>query len=215
MNAVTEYRPAALAPADFAKLQAKASEALSFRARPRVVMKRDEYGDMKEVREDFGEEVFPKGEVNPVLIESLTRPTTPRYTVIHLTRLAGHLPFGRGAASFGQVIEDIARDLEGVSEFAIVRACEHFRADETLKFFPPTAAILRYVRDLDYSLKNLKPKKTRVKPDGRAPAAPVPKTSKAKARVARIVKIGLKSPENRTPWETKFFNALLTKGRNP
>lgn len=214
MKAVTEYRPAALAPADFAKLQAKASEALSFRPRPRVVMKRDEYGDMKEVRDDFGEEVFPKGgEIDPRLVESLTRPTTPRYTVIHLTRLAGHLPFGRGAASFGQVVEDIARDLEGVSEFAIVRACEHFRADESLKFFPPTAAILRYVRDLDYSLKNLKTKKPKTAATP-APEAPV-KTTKDKVRVARIVKIGLKAEARRTPWERKFFNAVLTKGKKP
>lgn len=209
MNAVTEYRPTALAVEDFQKLDALALQSLSFRERQirEVYREKDEYGEMVEkVRYvEAGPEIFRKGEIIPRLAESLQRPASFRHIGSHLTRLAAHKPWGRGPEAFTVIIEDLCRDLESVSEYAIMKTCEKFRRDEKIIFFQDTAVFLKYAKDLDFALRQL----TTMKPaETLQVAKPEPHayTTKKKIQVNRMCKLAMKPRANWTKWEVRFFD---------
>lgn len=211
MTEITIYRDKPLSVAQVETLHRKASEAVAFKPRnvTSLVWKRDEYGDLVQVREEHeaGEEVFVRNRqaLTPALLESLLRPAKEEHIGVHLTNLAAHLPYGRGGEGFAVVIADMCRDLEGVSEYAIIRACDRFRRDTELTFFPSSAQFVKFAKDTDFSLR------TAAKPEAPKKAEavevmPAP-TDKQRRRVARITRLALKPRDKWTAWEQKFFEA--------
>lgn len=91
------------------------------------------------------------GPVNQQLLEAIIRPAPKHHVVYHLTRLAIHLRDTRGGA-ISAVFEDIANDLRGVSEWAIICACKELRLG-VAKWFPSTSelteTILRHQRNIN------------------------------------------------------------------
>jgi hypothetical protein len=212
-NNLTVYRDRHLSEAEYASLENAADKFFSFRERviDRVVWSEDEYGDRVQRRDQelAGIEVFAKGPVNKGLLESMCRPARPAHAVMHLTRLSIHLPYGRGADQFGLLVEDIARDLTGVSEYAIIKTCERFRLDPDLTFFPASALIVKYARDLDWSLKNIeKPAEPAPAPKAAPAPANVKRTSQQKRRVARLLRLMGKPQGKWSRWERRFFDGF-------
>ncbi len=213
-ESLTAYRPQALSVEDFHKLDVLAAQSLSFRNRQirQVYRDTDEYGDQVErVRYlDGGPEIHAKGEVKKALIESLSRPASSRHIGVHLARLSAHKPYGRGPEGFSIIVEDLCRDLEGVSEYAIMKSCEHFRRDDKITFFPDTAVFLKWCRDLDFSLKGLGclPQKQDFTPPD--VAVEKPPSTKERRRVGRGLKILAKQVAGRiiSKWEQRFFDAM-------
>jgi hypothetical protein len=217
MSQIAIYRPQPLSTEDFRKLEAIAHDTLDIALKnvDELFWTTDEYGDRIQRKRSImaGFDIAPKQEINPVLLESLKRQTTPRHTAVHLTRLAAHKPWGRGEEAFSVIVEDLARDLIGVSEWAIVKTCEHYRKDDTIKFFPDTAAFLRIAIETDRSLKNIAPKKNANSAD-RSDAEnsrPQERTQRRKRRVTRMCKLALKPKDCWTRWEKRFFNAMGEK----
>lgn len=79
------------------------------------------------------------------LRDALLRPAERRHTVFHLTRLAAHRRDTRGGDALAAVIEDIAMDLKGVSEWAVIIACRDFR-QKTAIWYPTTGEIIESIR---------------------------------------------------------------------
>ncbi len=163
----------------FQSLDAQATAALTFRERDAYVLvwETDEYGDRRQVKKpiDAGPEIFPKREISETLLKALTAPCSGKNLVVHLTRLKSHKNYCQGDEGWRVILQDLGHDLAGCSEYAVIKACEHFRQDPDLKFFPDTAVLQRRIRDLDFSLRNLRktemPKKDEPKqpdftPDG-------------------------------------------------
>ena len=117
----------------------------------------DEYGDTVEYTEyaDSGYDIVTRDNFSFKLIESLQRPTLARNIAKHLHRLQAHKRYARDSASWQIIVEDICNDLADVSEYAIIKICEKFRLDTTTSFFPDTAKLIKEIKDLDYSLKNI------------------------------------------------------------
>lgn len=90
------------------------------------------------------------------LIEALQRPATPTGAIYHFTRLAATKRNTRGDTGFQVALEDLAYDLRGRSEWAIMKACEHFRR-EASPFFPDHSAILEKVELFDRAALEIKP----------------------------------------------------------
>jgi len=215
MTALTECRQAPLAPVDYDILDKKAEQVLAFRDRIVTVLEwtRDEYGDpvQRKIEVPAGPEVFKKGEVSDRLFEALTRPVHPTHLAVHLTNLSYHKPWTRGSEAWRVVVSDMMIDLEGVSEYAIIKVCEMFRRDHELHYFPDTAVLVKKARDLDWSLRNVNVDKPKPMPQKREePQLPV-KNHKSRKRVARIMKIGGRPPEKWTQWEKRFMDAIKRK----
>ena len=87
-------------------------------------------------------------------LESLRRPAAPGYITAHLTRLEAHLKHTRGPAAFTVICEDIDRDLAGISEWAVVKACETFRKSGK-PWFPDTPDFQTEARKWDEFTKTL------------------------------------------------------------
>lgn len=134
-----------------------------------------------------GEPVWaPVGEINLKLLEAIKRPAGPGHIAAHLTRLAAHLRHTKGDSAWQIVIEDVARDLNGVSEWAVVRSCAEFRAGDS-PFFPDTPALIAKIRKWDAHARKLgtDDKKHQVKI---AKPAPPPKpTPEERQRVFKIL----------------------------
>lgn len=218
MNAITEYRQKALEPHEFERLDRAACQAISFREREShiVVWEMDEYGDRVQVRKPVpsGPELFRKGEIGEKLLASLQRPCRKVDIGVHLARLAAHKPWGRGEETWRIVVADMCNDLEDLSEYAIIKACEYFRHNPDLRFFPDTAMLLVRARDIDWQIKHLDAeKKAPEPPKQEAKVTSYRNTHKDKLRVARIVKAGMKKSEFRTKWEQRFLDAIERRGK--
>lgn len=214
-SSLIEYRKQPLAPEDYDILDKKAGHCLSFRERTTSILKweKDEYGDLVQRRIPMpaGPEVFKKGEVSDALYASLTRPVHPTHLAVHLTNLSYHKPWTRGTEAWRVVVADLMADLEGVSEYAVIKIFEMFRRDPDLHYFPDTAVLIKRVRDLDWSLKNVNVDKPAPRPQQREePQLPV-KNQKSRKRVAQIMKIGGRAPEKWTRWEKRFMDAIKAK----
>lgn len=98
---------------------------------------------------DFDYEFY--GPIDNRLIEAIRRPTQKDHFVYHLTRLAVHLRDNRGHA-ISAVFEDVANDLRGISEWAVICACKELRAGKS-QWFPATGelveTIMRHQRKID------------------------------------------------------------------
>ncbi len=188
-NQIITPRNQPLEFSEFEKLDSLAEKNISFKPRflTSLVWVTDEYGDKNQKREltEVSPELFAKGDIEQALLDSLCRSSTAKSTIIHLSRLNAHKPYGRGNEGWSIVLEDLCKDLNGVSEYAVIKACEHFRKDEKITFFPDTAVLQRFIRDLDSSLKQLcaepvqeieKQKEPEFKPDGIAGRQNVAKT---------------------------------------
>lgn len=212
MTSLIEYRPSPLTPQEYDVLDKKAGEVLSFKDRAISMLRweKDEYGDPVQRKYEVtgGPEVFKKGEVSDRLLLSMTRPVHPKHLAVHLTNLSYHKPWTRGSEAWRVVVADMMVDLEGVSEYAIIKICEMFRRDPELHYFPDTALLVKKARDLDWSLRGVNVDK----PVPRAmqieePKLPV-KNHKSRKRVARIMKIGGRPPGKWTQWEQRFMDAI-------
>lgn len=208
------YREKELDLQQYEQLDVFAHQCLSFKERVirRLVWGKDEYGDpvQREELELCGMEVFRKGDIGEHLLDSLQRPARPMHTIMHLTRLAQHLPYGRGEEGFQMVLEDIAKDLQGVSEYAIIKTCERFRLDPDLTFFPATALLVKYAKDIDWSLRNLEaekpPKPATLPPPSRSNRSP--KQRIHSARMMKLVAKQLLPGSKLDRWEKKFWDAF-------
>lgn len=209
MNDIVVYRETELDQLQYERLDQAAHRHLVFKERivERVVWTTDEHGDKVQVREPelMGMEVFKKGEIPQQVLDALQRPVVPRHAVLHLQRLAAHLPYGRGEEGFQMVLEDLAKDLADVSEYAIIKTCERFRLDEDLTFFPASALIVRYARGIDWSLKNLKAEKEAPPVKEPEQVSNFNRTFKQRRRVKRLVSLIAKQYPTR--WEKKFLAA--------
>lgn len=212
---LTIYREQALTPESYEQLDSAACQCLSFKERVirRLVWAKDEYGDpvQREELELGGMEVFRKGEVSERLLEALQRPARPMHIAMHLTRLAQHLPYGRGAEGFQIVLEDITKDLEGVSEFAIIKTCERFRLDPDLTFFPATALLVKYAKDIDWSLRNLSAEPAAPKPAVQIePPKKGNRSPKQRVHGKRMMALTVKQMQGAKldRWEKKFWDAF-------
>lgn len=96
------------------------------------------------------------------LLEAIQRPAPNTHIVYHLTRLAAHLHDTRGIVS-AAVFEDIANDLRGISEWAVILACRELRAEKDRIYFPTTGQILdttrRHQRQIDRIVKESEEKR--------------------------------------------------------
>lgn len=215
MSNLVVYRDKPLSSNDFYKLETLIEQNVSFREKENyaLVWEMDEYGDRVQVKRPtgLGCEIFFYGELEPRLMEAVQRPAKDTHIGVHLMELAAHKPWGRGPEMWSIVVRDLTRDLAGVSEFCIVKACEKFRRDPDLKFFPDTAVLLSFIKEMDWRLKNVD--KTRVKKADTNPApAPIVRTDKCRRRVSRIVKCGMKPEAARTIWEQRFLAAIKRRG---
>jgi hypothetical protein len=217
MNQITAYREKPLTVEEFGKLDRAANACFSIRTKTigKTVPVCDHGGEIIRWEYDLvpvGLEVFRKAEPSPVLLESLQRPGTRQAIVTHLTRLCQHKPYGRGPEGFGIVMEDMTRDLEGCSEWALAKICEQMRLDREIEFFPDTARLVHEVRELSERISW----EGRERPVKQA-AAPVVlevqpiRTARQKRRVARICRLAAKPNSTWTRWEKRFFEATREK----
>lgn len=105
--------------------------------------------------ETVGLEILPHGDIDHRLIEAIQRPATSTGAIYHFTRLAATKRNTRGDAGFQVALEDLAYDLRGRSEWAIMKACEFFRAQPS-PFFPDHSEIIAKVELYDRASKTLK-----------------------------------------------------------
>jgi hypothetical protein len=126
-------------------------------------------------------------------LQALVRPVAPGYVIAHLTRLEAHLKHTRGKEAFDVICDDIDRDLQGVSEWAVVKACEAFRCGDK-PWFPDTPTFIAEVRKWDELARRIAAPPPKQEPAFRRVAAPDPapeKTPEMKARVAALVHHGV------------------------
>ena len=159
MNNVAAHRPTALTEADFSRLDELASNVISFSEREfyDLIWVKDEYGDP--VQRPANVYTLPTvnlraNGIDPKLAESLLRPCNQATIGKHLFRLSCHKPYARGPEAWRVIISDLCRDLEGMSEYAIVKVCEYYRTQATTTYFPDTAALVARIRALDEGLRN-------------------------------------------------------------
>lgn len=104
--------------------------------------------------ESLGTEIVVNQELDQRLIEAIQRPAKSVNTIYHFTRLAATKRNTRGDAGFQVILEDLAYDLRGKSEWAMIKACEYFRKQPS-PFFPDHHQILEKVEQFDKAAKNL------------------------------------------------------------
>lgn len=212
MTSLIIYREKALTDEEFVRLDQLADENLQIKTKYMKVIKTriDEYGDTVEYTDyaDSGYDIVTRDNFSFKLIESLQRPTLARNIAKHLHRLQAHKRYARDSASWQIIVEDICNDLADVSEYAIIKICEKFRLNTTTSFFPDTAKLIKEIKDLDYSLKNIYFKEQSKQRDNQEQFETRKKTFKSKKRVKLLIKIGMKKQENMTKWEIKWINAI-------
>lgn len=134
-----------------------------------------------------GTSVKPIGDVPGELIEAIRRPATPQHINAHLTRLAAHKRQTKGAGAFKIILEDLAYDLDGVSEWAIMKACEQFRKDPA-PFFPETGEIIAVIGKWNDTAKKFGEPPPPPKLVGPPKDEWKPPTEEQKARVRELLK---------------------------
>lgn len=206
-------RPLALSQDDFLKIEKSLNE--TFDLRPTYEATRipivNDNGEVYRHEHGIiisGATVIAKETPNPKLLAAILRPATRDHIAAHLTRLAAHRRWTRGDHAFGIVIEDISRDLAGISEWAMIKTCEELRANG--KWFPETDKIILMARMWDgiaikISTSDQAPTRRPATPENISPKSRGVKSFK---RVARILKIGAKEKTSWTAWEIKFMAAI-------
>ena len=144
------------------------------------------------------------------LVDALQRPAPAGYIVAHLTRLGAHLRHTKGAAAFTIVTEDVARDMAGMSEWAVVKTCEEFRHGNK-PFFPDTPELIACLKKWAERADSFRVKEENVKPqqeETKVQQTERKRTVKQKRRVSKLVKLATKAKNNWSIWERKFFTAM-------
>lgn len=148
-----------LTVADFAKIEQLIEKSCSVKPTRRSVSvaKKDADGFIYAwgfELEDTGMQIIALEDLDQRLIEAIQRPAAAVNTIYHFTRLAATKRNTRGDAGFQVVLEDLAYDLRGKSEWAMMKACEFFRAQPS-PFFPDHSEIIAKVEDFDRATKNI------------------------------------------------------------
>lgn len=104
--------------------------------------------------EDTGMQIIAHEDLDKRLIEAIQRPSSNVNTIYHFTRLAAVKRNTRGDMGFQVLLEDLAYDLRGKSEWAMMKAAEYFRAQPS-PFFPDHHEIIEKVEAFDRACKNI------------------------------------------------------------
>jgi len=189
-----QYREKPLTMEEFSKLELHASRFMTIREKlvskpvPRVGSDGEVYGWERDLVTS-GVEVFFKTQPDDRVMEAISRPATRQAIGMHLQRLYDHKPYGRGVSGWQTVVEDLIHDLDGCSEWALLKACEGFRLDTELTFFPDTAKIVSAVRSLDEQIRWAyagRPSLKKAEVQAEEPKPPKP-TDETRAKVAKTL----------------------------
>lgn len=193
MNQITTYREKPLTMEEFSRLEAYAEKFITVKEKliSKSVPKVDTNGEVYGWERDLvpqGTEVFFKAEPDERLMDSLQRPATRQAIGVHLQRLYDHRPYGRGDSGWLTVVEDLIHDLNGCSEWSILKTCETFRLQRGARFFPETADLVHVIKALDEGLRWA----YAARPSTRKIEAPQPEripapTDEGRARVAKAL----------------------------
>jgi hypothetical protein len=212
MNQLTtlEPRQAPITPEDFQKLEAVIEKSFDLRPVYKSIRRpvADDNGNVYRWEhdvEEVGLSLSQKTEADQRLLDAMRRPATAQIIAYHLTRLSAHKRNTKGGTAFQVIVEDLKRDLDGVSEWALVKAYEDLRKEEG-DFFPSANHIAERVKYYQGALENINPQsKTLVIP--RETKKPRDRTFKQKRRVSRLIKTGMKMKSTWSLWEKRFMKA--------
>lgn len=152
-------RPHPLSVADFSKLETLVDEHCEVKPILKNVSnpKKDPdghiYGWTFET-EVQGISITPCENMDQRIIDALNRPASIECLVYHFTRLAAVKRNTKGDTAFQIMLEDLAYDLKGKSEWAVMKACEFFRKQES-PFFPDHAQIMAQVNIFDRAARDV------------------------------------------------------------
>lgn len=206
-----------LTPGDFVQLSEAMDRMFDVKQVTQSVQRpiRDELGITYRWEHDIeviGLKPVPRGDVPQRLVDALARPSTDETVIAHLTRLALHKRHTGGASAFRAILSDLAQDLSGLSEWALVKACEDFRTTGDV-WFPSTPEIIAAVRKWDRLAKDCG---KREQPETETATPPAPKekrTFRQVRRVSRLCRISAHPRENWTVWEQRFMAAYSRHAR--
>ena len=105
---------------------------------------------------EIGLEIIAIEDIDPRLIDAVQRPASSQGVIYHFTRLAALKRNTKGDVGFQVTLEDLAYDLRGRSEWAIMKSCEYFRKQKS-PFFPDHAEILEIVEKFHKAALTIKP----------------------------------------------------------
>lgn len=194
MNELTQYREKPLTLEDFSKLENLASRFMAVKEKTisKPVPVADNDGNIYRWEYDLipvGTDVCFTGNPDERVMDAIMRPATRQAVAIHLARLCQHKPYARGHEGFQVVVEDMLHDLDGCSEWAVIKTCEHFRLSRTTRFFPDTADFVDGIKKLDDSIRvayaNRQPAPKQI-PMEKHMAVPKP-NEEQKAKIAKML----------------------------
>lgn len=93
--------------------------------------------------------------------EQALKPCSKQVSNVHLTRLSIRKPIGGGEGRNFVVLEDLTNELDGYSEFVIIKTCDEVRATEG-NFFPTDNTIPRIAKRIHEEYKAMMPKEQQV-----------------------------------------------------
>lgn len=137
------------------------------------------------------------------LLDSVHRPAQKEHVGYHLTRLSAHKKNTKDKMAFKIIIEDLAYDLNGCSEWALFKACEEFRKGSN-PFFPDTHDIIAAVKRWQ-AVANRMGQPEPPPPPKTAPEF-VPDPPKYRRRFIQWLKLLTK--KDKTVWETRWCAAF-------
>ena len=157
----------------------------------RKIPLKDEEGRIYGWEHDFEKVGYSvRGGAPTKLVEAVQRPASIQHIAAHLTRLSAHKRWSKGSA-FEHFLEDAMRALAGVSEFAVVKACDEFHKQRN-PFYPDTGELIQAVLRWDEWV-NPRPKKEKPKKEEFVSNL----TQKEKRQGMKMVKLSLKGAKTR------------------
>jgi hypothetical protein len=220
MNQIIDVKPSAVPETEmqkFSNLEREIKKYFSFSPRmisksvPKVDSSGETYGWERDIVQS-GEEVFIRSVPDTRVLDAMQRPALRQDIAVHLQRLSEHKPYGRGAKGWQTVSEDLIRDLEGCSKWALVRTCEKYRLTRGITFFPDTAEIVHCIRDLDRQVSAAQKAETAEAATPQPQREAQARTTKRVRRVQKFMQ--LSRTQGKTKWEQLFFNALTERAKN-
>lgn len=160
MNQVIQYREKPLNIKEFSDLESIFEKCFEIKQKYNAVKSpiKDAEGNIFRWEHDTienGLELTVKN-FNEKAFVSLVRPATKDAIIAHLTRLSVHKHYSSGNSAWGMFVKDISEMLfaDNISEFAVLRICNNYIKDSTVKFFPQSAELMKKINDFDKALKN-------------------------------------------------------------
>src|SRR5574343_1951287 len=115
----------------FTSFEQRASQFVEIKERfeEKLTWGTDEYGDKIQVKNliPCGLEIVYKSKTPQEILDKLTKTCQSKSMIAHFTRLRVHKPYAMGEEIWSILIEDLCKDLSGVSEYAVIKICEKFR----------------------------------------------------------------------------------------